>query len=83
MPHLSLKAACFLLAVSVLLGRVEPTGDAALTILYTNDTRGYLQTCGCRHSGLGGLDRRATLVKNERGFVSKAFSQWRSILFPG
>jgi len=57
--------------------------EASLTILYTNDTRGYLQTCGCRHSGLGGLDRRATLVKNERGFVSKVFPQWRSILFPG
>ena len=45
---------------------LEAGDEARLTILYTNDTRGYLQTCGCRHSGLGGLDRRATLIRQVR-----------------
>lgn len=40
--------------------------SAAFTILYTNDTEGYLQTCGCNHSGLGGFDRRATFIKQVR-----------------
>jgi len=63
-----------LLAGIVLVGGVagiaawslEANDQTTLTILYTNDTRGYLQTCGCSHSGLGGLDRRATLVKQVR-----------------
>lgn len=41
-------------------------GSADLTILYTNDTRGWLQACGCSQGVLGGLDRRATLVQRVR-----------------
>jgi len=46
--------------------RVKASEENSLTILYTNDTRGYLQTCGCSHSGLGGLERRATLIQQVR-----------------
>jgi hypothetical protein len=44
----------------------RPSEPADLTILYTNDTRGVLQACGCSHGVLGGLDRRATLVQRVR-----------------
>lgn len=37
-----------------------------LLILYTNDTQGLLHPCSCRDGVLGGLPRRATLLKSFR-----------------
>jgi len=50
----------------IVAGSLFASDKATLTILYTNDTRGYLEPCGCRPSALGGLPRRAMLVKRIR-----------------
>ncbi|MBI3946973.1 MAG: hypothetical protein HY321_13700 [Armatimonadetes bacterium] len=39
---------------------------APLAIAYTNDTRGFLESCGCSKSVLGGLPRRAGLLRSLR-----------------
>ncbi|MCS6860556.1 MAG: hypothetical protein NZT92_09590 [Abditibacteriales bacterium] len=37
-----------------------------LVLLYTGETQNFLEVCGCRQSGLGGLARRATLIQRVR-----------------
>jgi 2',3'-cyclic-nucleotide 2'-phosphodiesterase (5'-nucleotidase family) len=37
-----------------------------LVLLYTAETQNFLEVCGCRQSGLGGLARRAALVQQVR-----------------
>ncbi len=41
----------------------QTTGTEGLTLLYTGDSIGYLEPCGCASGQLGGLPRRATAVK--------------------
>jgi len=41
-------------------------GDRSLILLYTNDTRGFLEDCGCQSRQRGGLARRATLIQQIR-----------------
>jgi hypothetical protein len=36
---------------------------ASLTLLYTTDTNGFLQACGCSGGQVGGLAKRATVIK--------------------
>jgi len=43
-----------------------------VTILYTGDTRGWVEPCGCSQGVLGGLPRRATLLKRLRAQNPKA-----------
>jgi hypothetical protein len=43
-----------------------------VTILYTGDTRGWVEPCGCSQGVLGGLPRRATLLKRLRAQTPKA-----------
>jgi hypothetical protein len=40
-------------------------GDSLL-LLYTNDTDGFLQSCGCTGGQVGGLAKRATVIKQLR-----------------
>jgi hypothetical protein len=42
-------------------------GPVACRILYTSDTRGFLQACGCAAGQVGELAKRATLLKRLRG----------------
>ena len=50
-------------------GRHLCSADApsSFVLLYTNDTQGMLEDCGCHDRRLGGLARRATLVTEIRG----------------
>ncbi|RKY00557.1 hypothetical protein DRP77_11305, partial [Candidatus Poribacteria bacterium] len=45
------------------------TGDFSLPILYTGDTRGYLETCGCFAGQAGGMARRAALIGYARSML--------------
>ena len=61
-------------AIGALVPSVAPyrAGAAAqktsrvVTILYTGDTRGWVEPCGCSQGVLGGLPRRATLLRRLR-----------------
>jgi len=67
------------------LAAVEPSSAASIasaaggsdvsrsvTIIYTGDTRGWVEPCGCSEGVLGGLPRRATLLKRLRSQSPKA-----------
>jgi hypothetical protein len=41
----------------------HPAPGGPLTIIYTTDTNGFLQTCGCSGGQVGGLAKRATLIR--------------------
>lgn len=43
-----------------------PAGPRAFALLFTADTNGYLQACGCTANQVGGLAKRATLLKQLR-----------------
>jgi 2',3'-cyclic-nucleotide 2'-phosphodiesterase (5'-nucleotidase family) len=43
---------------------VQPKADVRLLVL--TDPKGYLEPCGCQQRPLGGLDKLATLLKQER-----------------
>ncbi len=45
---------------------LESEADGTLRILFTGNTHGYLQPCGCFSGQLGGISRRATLIKELR-----------------
>ena len=62
-----------LLAVAAAAG-ADTSSRAArtVTILYTGDTRGWVEPCGCSQGVLGGLPRRATLLKRLRAQNPKA-----------
>ena len=40
--------------------------DPNLVILYAGDTQGYVEPSGCRCNSLGGLARRASMIKDMR-----------------
>ncbi len=66
--HRHLPAACFLLGALLTLcllalARVAAAPSDTLTMLYTGDTRGRVEPCGCSEGILGGLPRRATMLK--------------------
>lgn len=44
-------------------GETRHRWEQPLTILYTADTNGFLQSCGCSAGQVGGLAKRATLIK--------------------
>lgn len=45
---------------------LESPADGTLRILFTGNAHGYLQPCGCFSGQLGGISRRATLIKELR-----------------
>jgi hypothetical protein len=47
-------------------GKTAPRTGTKLTIVFTNDTLGIIEPCGCQKGMLGGLPRRATLFKKLR-----------------
>lgn len=52
---------------ALLIEKKEPMGKAnTLTILFSNSTNGYLESCDCAENPFGGLVRRATLIKEIR-----------------
>ncbi len=56
--------ACLLLGALVAGGFVAVRrGPPPLTILYTSDTMGYLEPCGCGGNDTGGLARRACVIR--------------------
>jgi len=63
------KSMIISLWVSIIVMILTPTfvsasdGTKKLTVVYTNDTLGTLEICKCNSGGLGGLARRATVIK--------------------
>ncbi|MFH1861030.1 MAG: redoxin domain-containing protein [bacterium] len=52
---------------ALLLEKKEPIGKTnILTLLFSNSTNGYLESCDCVENPFGGLVRRATLIKEIR-----------------
>jgi cytochrome c554/c'-like protein len=41
--------------------------ESGLTIMYTGNTDGYLENCGCKANESGGIARRATVIDSVRG----------------
>jgi hypothetical protein len=62
------------LAAGVAARAATTAGSATrtVTILYTGDTRGWVEPCGCSQGVLGGLPRRATLLRRLRAQTPKA-----------
>ena len=62
------------LAAAVAAVGADTNGNAVrtVTILYTGDTRGWVEPCGCSQGVLGGLPRRATLLRRLRTQNPKA-----------
>ncbi|MGQ9729725.1 MAG: multiheme c-type cytochrome [Candidatus Zipacnadales bacterium] len=44
----------------------QPLEQPTFALIHTNDTRGYLESCGCGGDNGGGLARRAALIKSLR-----------------
>jgi hypothetical protein len=67
---LAVLPAC--LAVAALLGACDALkgGPESLAIVYTNDVRGEIRSCGCASHDLGGLGRRATFMRVLRDTTS-------------
>jgi peroxiredoxin len=52
---------------ALLIEKEKPRGKTdTLTILFSNSTNGYLESCDCAENPFGGLVRRATLIKEIR-----------------
>ena len=56
----------FLFIWAFALFRPSSCRAAEFVLLYTGDTRSFLEVCGCRSNQLGGVARRATVVRNLR-----------------
>lgn len=53
-----------LVALTLLASAISlPGSGSTLTIIYTADTQGFLQSCGCTTAQVGGLAKRATLLR--------------------
>jgi len=53
-------------------GATAQETSRVVTIIYTGDTRGWVEPCGCSQGVLGGLPRRATLLRRLREQTPKA-----------
>lgn len=62
--RLTLAAVGLALVAALSAGGVEPERPPALRIVYTVDTLGQVNTCGCSGGQHGGLPRRATALRN-------------------
>jgi len=49
--------------ILVFLALAAASGETGATILYTSDTLNFLEPCGCRATGTGGLPRRAAVTE--------------------
>ncbi len=66
LPYAHLRCAFPLLGLLLLAGctsgKVSPNGQR-IRVFYNNDNFAYLETCGCRVSPIGGMDRRWNAMK--------------------
>lgn len=54
------------LVITVLAAVAQPRADARVTVIFTGDTLGLVEPCGCQKGMLGGLPRRATIIAKLR-----------------
>lgn len=64
----STTGAWFLLVVAAVFCFLTsaPSRAAEVVLLYTGDTQSFLEVCGCAENQLGGIARRATMVRDLR-----------------
>lgn len=53
-------------AVSLLMGATSARAEQQVTVISTASIQGETKSCGCKKKDLGGLDRRSTLIQEER-----------------
>lgn len=56
----------FFLAAVFCFFTAAPSRAAEVVLLYTGDTQSFLEVCGCADNQLGGIARRATMVRDLR-----------------